>query len=231
MTTLGDAGRGRAALPRLHVVTDDEVLARETFLKTAARVLEAGGGRIALHVRGPATSGARLHAFAAALRPSADAVGSLLLVNDRVDVALAVGAHGVHLGRRSLPVAEVRRIVPPSVLVGVSTHDGGEVEAAARDGVDFAFVGTLYQTASHPGWPGRGVEAMAAVSRLARDLPLLAIGGVTVERTSAVVEAGAHGVAAIRGIWNERDPQAAVRRYLEVLESARGGAEGTRGRA
>ena len=228
MSPLGQVGQARAPLPRLHVVTDDEVLARADFPRTASHVLEAGGARIALHVRGPATHGARLHALAAELRASADAVGALLLVNDRVDVALTVGAHGVHLGRRSLPVTDVRRILPPSAFIGVSTHDDREVEAAVRDGADFAFVGTLYETPSHPGRAGRGVEALAAASGVAPGLPVLAIGGLTVERTSAVLEAGAYGIAVIRGIWNERDPRAAVRRYLEVLESARGAAEGTR---
>ncbi len=221
MTGSVDADRPRHAVPRLHVVTDDEVLARADILDAATRVLEAGGADLAFHVRGPATGGARLHALVVTLGATADSVGALLLVNDRVDVALTAGARGVHLGRRSLPVAEARRLLGRSACIGVSTHTPEEVATAASDGADFVFVGTVYETPTHPGRPGGGPQVVSAARAVEPDLPLVAIGGLNVERTQEVLRAGAHGIALIRGIWNERGPEGAVRRYLQVLEAGR----------
>lgn len=209
----------RSAIPRLHIVTDDAVLSREDVLRVARRVLAAGGADIAFHLRGPNTGGARLYELAVALRDAAEAAGALFLVNDRVDVALSVDARGVHLGRRSLPIAAARWILGPRATFGVSTHTVAEVRTAATDGADFAFVGTVYQTPTHPGRKGEGPELLASARQIATDLSLLAIGGVSVERTPEVLAAGADGVAVIRGIWSERDPEAAVKRYLEMLEA------------
>ncbi|MDT8342467.1 MAG: thiamine phosphate synthase, partial [Longimicrobiales bacterium] len=90
-------------VPPLHLVTDDAVLARPGFRGAAEAALEAGGARVALHLRGPGTNGGPLYRLAVALVPAARAAGALLLVNDRVDVAACAGADGVQLGRRSLP--------------------------------------------------------------------------------------------------------------------------------
>jgi thiamine-phosphate pyrophosphorylase len=213
-------------LPRLHLITDDQVLARGDVVTVASRMLEAGGAGVALHVRGPLTPAARLHEIA--LVPCAQSCGASLLVNDRVDVVLTTGAHGVHLGRLSLPVVEARRILGAEAWVGVSTHRPEEAAQAAREGADFAFVGTVYQTPTHPGLPGRGPEAVWEAVAAAPSLPILAIGGVTLDRVGAMLDAGAYGVAVIRGVWLERDPGEAVKRYLEVLHKGVNGATGER---
>ena len=135
-------------IPRLHVVTDDGVLAREDFLVRAREVLEAGSD-VALHLRGPHTSGRRLSDLAGALRDEAIAAGATLLVNDRVDVALCSRVDGAHLGRRSLSPLEARRLLGPDRLVGASVHGVEEAASAAR-GADFLFVGALWATSSHP---------------------------------------------------------------------------------
>lgn len=202
-------------IPRLHVVTDDEVLARKDFRARALEILEAGGP-IVLHLRGPHATGRRLVELAGALRDPAATFGAKLLVNDRVDVALCLGLDGAHLGHRSLPPAQARGLLGPDRLVGASVHGVKEAVEAARGGADFLFVGALWATPSHP-------DAKPAGPRLIRDVgatvsvPLLGIGGVTPERVPAILEAGGHGAAVISGVWNAPSSGDAVQAYLQAL--------------
>jgi thiamine-phosphate diphosphorylase len=216
-------------IPKLHVVTDDEILARPDF-ETRARevfeVLEARepddeevvGGSVALHIRGARTTGRRLTRLARILCERAASSGVLLVVNDRLDVALAVEAAGVHLGARSLPAAEARCLLGASRLLGVSVRSASEAEEAAKSGADYLFVGTLFETPSHPEAVARGPEFLGLVASRV-DLPLVGIGGVTPERAVAVVASGGHGVAVIRGIWDAPSPQDAVKAYLDAVEA------------
>ena len=139
-------------------------------------------------------------------------------MNDRLDVALAVGAAGVHLGTRSLPPAEARRLLGASRLLGVSVHSASAAAAAARAGADYLFVGTLFETPSHTGAALKGAEFMGSVASRV-ELPLIGIGGVTLERAPEVLASGGHGVAAIGGIWGSPSPPDAVRAYLDVVEA------------
>ena len=214
MTRASPAPRGR--VPVLHVVTDDAVLARARFVDGARAAMEVGGPHLALHLRGHATPGGRIFTLASELRSWAQSYGSLLVVNDRVDVALAAGLHAVQLGERSLPVADARRLLGPEVAVGASIHDPMGAAAAARDGSAWLFVGTLYSTPSHPEHPGAGCEALVRVAEAVK-VPLVGIGGITVGRVAEVRDHGAHGVAVIRGVWNAPDPVRAVRDYLVAL--------------
>jgi thiamine-phosphate pyrophosphorylase len=139
-----------------------------------------------------------------------DAVtGTPVVVNDRVDIALAAGAHGVHLGADDLPVAEARRL-GPDLLIG-GTCRSRQAAIAARDaGADYAGFGPISATTSKTGLPQPlGVAALEAASDV---LPLIAIGGITPESADAVRAAGAHGIAVIGAIWESRDPVHAVSR-------------------
>jgi thiamine-phosphate diphosphorylase len=207
--------RDSRPLPRLHAVTDDALLGRPDFPELARSVLTAGRERVALQLRGRGTSGARLYELAAALRPAARAVGALLLVNDRVDVARVVDLDGVHLASQSLPPVVARQLLPPERWVGLSVHDPVGARAAAEH-ADYLVVGTVFATPSHPGRTGAGPELVARV-RAAASLPLLAIGGIGPERVPEVVAAGASGVAVLSGIWGAPDPGAAVTEYLRRL--------------
>ena len=202
-------------IPPLHVVTDDVLLARSDFLLSARRVLAAGGRRLALHIRGHATPGERIYGLAADLKAAASAAGAFLVANDRVDVALAAGLDGVHLGRLSMAPAVVRPLLREGTWVGVSVHDPEEAQAAGAD-ADYLVMGTVFATASHPGRTGSGLAGVAHV-RAVVSLPLFATGGVTAERVPEIVAAGAQGVAVLRGIWSRDDPAAAVADYLRVL--------------
>jgi thiamine-phosphate pyrophosphorylase len=198
----------------LHVVTDDGILARPDFPALARTVIEAAGAVATLHLRGHGTTGGRLFALARDLTGPARAAGARLIVNDRIDVALAAGADGVQLGRRSLPVARVRELVG-SRTVGYSAHAADEADGAEADGADFVVIGTIFETPAHAG-RADGVQLIEAAAR-ATTLPLIAIGGVTPDRVAAVLAAGAAGVAARGGVWNTVDPAAAAVAFAQSL--------------
>lgn len=212
------------AVPALHVITDDAVLTRPRFRRDAQGLLEAHGLALALHLRGPATPVRTLFELAEDLVAAARGTEAWVLVNDRVDVALAAGVTGVQLAGRSLAAAAVRRMAPDRVI-GVSTHQPAEVERAEADGADFALVGTIWETRSHPGRPGAGLDRVRSAGRRS-GLPLVAIGGVSPERAAGAREAGAAGVAVLSGIWGTDDPVAAAGEYLEAMRGKDGTHDG-----
>jgi thiamine-phosphate pyrophosphorylase len=139
------------------------------------------------------------------------------LINDRLDVALAAGAAGVHLGGQSVPVEEVARFrakggAPANFLIGRSCHSLDESVAAERDGADYLFFGPVFATPSKAAYgPAQGLEKLATVCRTV-GVPVLAIGGVTLESAAACLEAGAAGVAAIRLFQEAADLDLVVER-------------------
>lgn len=140
------------------------------------------------------------------------------LVNDRVDIALAAGSHGVHLGERSLPPPVARRLLPPGALVGVSVHSLAGAEAAAAAGADYLMFGNVYPTASHPGRPGAGVDALAQIVA-AVDMPVLAVGGITPANVLDVLATGCAGVAVISAILQAPDPARAAAAFREQMDA------------
>ena len=197
------------------MVTDDAVVARPDFLARAAEVVRAGGRSVALHLRAPHASGRRVYELAHALAGVARESGALLLVNDRVDVAMAVGADGAHLGARSLAPTDARILLGPERWLGASVHSEEDAQEAAYGGANFVIAGAVYQTPSHPGRPPAGLAAIEIAA--SPGLPVIAIGGITPERVGEVRRAGAAGVAVVRGVWDEPDAGEAVRRYLGEL--------------
>jgi thiamine-phosphate diphosphorylase len=204
------------ALPPLHVITDDEVLAQPRFVDRATTLLEAHGSSLALHLRGPRTPIRQLLRLAGRLGPVARAVGALFLVNDRTDLALAVDADGVQLGQRSLTAAAARRL-RGGWVIGVSVHGSDEAEAAGSE-ADYLLLGTIWESASHPDRPGTGLGLVRDVHRRGAP-PIVAIGGVTPERAASAGAAGAAGVAVLSGVWSV-DPAAAAGEYLAAFGTA-----------
>jgi thiamine-phosphate pyrophosphorylase len=202
-------------VPRLHLVTDDRVLAAPGFDERATALLEAHGPALALHLRGHGTRGRELFALAAALAGRAATTGSVLLVNDRVDVALAAGC-GAQVGRRSIPVPCARTLLGAGAVLGYSAHGSREARAAVDDGADVILLGTIWPTPSHSGVSGAGLELVAEVAA-SLAAPVIAIGGVTPARAREAVEAGAHGVAVLGGVWDAAEPVSAAARYLEYM--------------
>lgn len=203
-------------LPRLHLVTDDAILRAPDFPARARAVVEAHGPAVALHVRGHGLSARELHGLATSLVEAAAKTGTRLFVNDRIDVALVVGADGVQLGRRSLPVPAARAVIGDRRWIGVSVHSPEEAADAESDGADFVLAGTIYASASHPGEEPAGVGRLREMAR-STTLPVLAIGGIVPERVTEVRRAGAFGVAVLGGAWKAKDPVRAIARYLEAL--------------
>lgn len=199
--------------PPLHAVTDDRVLRLPDFLDRARAV--SLGPEVALHLRG--TLAAReLLRLADALRPITAATGTRLIVHDRVDLARLCDADGVHLPGHGLPVAQVRRCLGAGILLGQSTHSGDAARSAVTAGADYAFLGAIWPTASHPDRAPLGAAAL----RDALPAPVIAIGGVTAPRAAEARAAGACGVAAIRALWDATDPAAAARALLLSFQHA-----------
>ena len=209
------------SVPRFHVVTDDHVLSDSGFLSRAAEVLEEGGAAVCLHLRGPATSGHHFYDLALHLKTVAEAAGAHLIVNDRVDIAMAVGLNAVHLGRRSLSVSETRRLVPLS-SIGASCHDAVEVSSAREADASWIILGNIFETASHPERLGLGLHALQEVVVLADYVPVIAIGGVTIERVPGVLASGAWGVAVMSGVWGAESPSKASSEYISMLQADTG---------
>jgi thiamine-phosphate diphosphorylase len=141
----------------------------------------------------------------------------MVLVNDRLDVALALPVDGVQLRETSLAVSDARRLLGADRWIGASVHGAERAVQAEDEGADFLVVGTLFATATHPGRAGQGPGVLAEVLASC-ELPLVVIGGVTPERAGEARRAGAYGVAALGGVWRAADPAAAVREYLQAIE-------------
>jgi thiamine-phosphate pyrophosphorylase len=198
-------------VPPLHIVTDDEVVGRTDFVDRARLILEVGGPNLVFHLRAARASGRRMHDLSCVIG-SAIADGAVLLVNDRIDVALAA-ADGAQVGARGVRVRDARRMLGPDRLLGVSVHTAAEAIDVAAEGADFVVAGTIWPTPSHPGREGAGPELIREIA--SSHIAVVAIGGVTPERAAEAREAGASGIAVIRGVWDAVDPAEAVREYLE----------------
>lgn len=213
----GAEATGRPArLPGLHVLAGDGVLAAKDWHRRLWPVAEAGGDALALHLRARRTPAARLFEVARGLAEATRTFGTLVVVNDRVDVALAAGAGGVHLREDSLPAGVVSAIAGPRIRVGRSIHAVRQAAELRGETLDYLFVGAAYATASHPERSPAGPDAVAAAVAPA-GRPVLAIGGVTPGRVRELAPLGVHGVAVMSGVWSRRDPARAVTRYLQVL--------------
>jgi thiamine-phosphate diphosphorylase len=207
----------RDDIPVLHAVTTDDIVADPGFVARAAAVMRAAGARGAVHLRAHEPSAARLYAVALALVDVQAASGAWVVVNDRVDVARAAGARGAQLTGRSLALADARRVAAGALRLGASVHSADEARRAAGDGADWVVAGHVFQTRSHPGVPGRGLDFVRELVAAA-EVPVVAIGGVTPADVPALRAAGVHGVAAIRGVWAAADVERAVTAYLSSYE-------------
>jgi thiamine-phosphate pyrophosphorylase len=212
-TTPGDATRARPTLPRLHVLTpqgaDEDVLA-------VVDAALAGGARC-VQVRAKGRTDRQLLALAAEVVARCRVVDAACVVNDRVDVALAVGADGVHLGADDLPVEVARQLVGERLWVGGTARDPDRARALVAAGADYLGVGPVHATATKDGLPAPLGTARLAEVAAAVAVPVLAIAGITAARVPAVLAAGAHGVAVVGAVAGAADPRAATRELLATL--------------
>lgn len=211
-------------IPRIHAVTDDLILAHPEFTSRARGVMHALGPRGAVHLRARYLTAAQIYAIALALGDAQERTECWLVVNERLDVALAAKTRGAQLTSRSITVADAR-LVAGDLPIGASIHSASEAVAAERDGATWVVAGHVYATGSHEGMPGRGVSLVSDVAR-STTLPCIAIGGVRPEYVAALRDAGAYGVAAITGIWGAPSAEAAASDYLSHYDGDGAGARG-----
>lgn len=213
------AGRPRRALPTpLYLVTDRAQTAGRPLIDVVEAAL-CGGARL-IQLREKDLSGLALTRLGDALCAAGRRHGALILVNDRVDVALAVGADGAHLARTAMRPADVRPLLGPDRWIGASAHSLDEAREAEASGADFVVFGPVFATPSKAAYgPPVGLDALRTV-KASLAVPVLAIGGIKVENLDQVVRAGADGFAVISAILADADPEAATRRLLEAWARA-----------
>ena len=200
-------------------VITDEVLARPRALSGVVREALAGGAPT-IQLRLKSASARELLEAAQTLMPVVRSAGALFIVNDRLDVALAAGADGVHLGPDDLPVKDVRRVadarsgVADTFIVGYSTDTTDEAARAEAEGADYLGVGAVYATANKS--DAGDVIGLKGLRRVVRavSIPVVAIGGITPERAPAVAKTGACGSATIGAVMSAAEPAEAVRELL-----------------
>jgi thiamine-phosphate pyrophosphorylase len=205
---------------RLYPILDID-LCRERGLDPLA-TLDAflEGGADLIQIRDKTSSTDSRLALADAVVARAHAAGARIVVNDRADIARLAGADGVHVGQDDLPVTDVRGIVGPEAIVGLSTHDAAQIEEGAQTTATYLAVGPVFGTRTkQTGYAARGLELVALAAATGK--PVVAIGGITLERAPEVIAAGAVSVAVISDLLVDRNPAARVRAFLERLSSIR----------
>lgn len=203
----------------LYLITDRTQTAGRELPAVVAEAL-AGGVRC-VQLREKDLCGGELYQLAKTLRLLTRAHHSRLVINDRLDIALAVEADGVHLGSASLPVSVARRILGPHALIGYSAHSPAEAERAAEDGASFVTFGPVYHTPSKAcyGAPLGTKELTQVANTLA--IPVFALGGIKPDTLADTMKSGCHGVALISAIISDEQPKNAAQKILAILNGTR----------
>lgn len=203
---------------RVYVITESRHARGRSHREIAEAAIRGGATAVQLRMKDePARA---ILDAARAIGPLCRAAGVALIVNDRVDIALMAGADGVHIGQDDLPAADVRALMGPRALIGVSAATVEEAADAERAGADYVGVGSIYATATKadagaPVGPGRVTEIRRAVR-----VPIVGVGGITPGNAAAVIHAGAQGVAVVTAVALADDMSAAVRRLREAVDGA-----------
>jgi len=202
-------------LPPLYVILDAALLTSPEV--EVAKKLNDAGVRL-FQYRNKRGSTRELFQASSALAAELSQRGALLFVNDRPDIAYLSGASGVHVGQNDLPVPESRAVMGKGKFLGVSTHNLEQFSAAAASDADYIAVGPIFATDSKANPDPVVGTAMIQKARKLTQKPIVAIGGISLERAREVVEAGADSVAIISDVLRANDPAGRARQYLELLE-------------
>lgn len=203
----------------MYVITDRVVGQGRTHEEMTAGAI--AGGATVVQLRDKTATTQQLVDAASRMLPLTRRANIPLIINDRVDVALAVDADGAHVGQDDLPASHARRLLGPAKILGVSAGTIAEARAAERDGANYVGVGPVFQAlAKADAGPPIGIDALAQIVR-AVAVPVVAIGGILHHHVAAVMGTGASGVAVINAVLAEPDIAGATRRLGEIVRSAR----------
>lgn len=209
----------------LYVITDATLMDERSHLEIARAALE--GGADAVQLRDKSSPAMNLCRLAGEIQPMARKFGAAFVVNDRVDVALVAGADGAHVGQADLPGRDARRILPRPLILGISAGSRDEARRAERAGADYIGVGPVFATGSKPdAREALGLRTLEQITA-AVSIPVVAIGGITLENVTGVFGAGASGAAVLSAVVGAEDMTAATRafkrRIAEVRRNVGGG--------
>jgi len=202
---------------KLYLITDRRLFTDDDLLFTAVDEALKGGVQ-AVQLREKDLETRRLLSMAYSLRELTSGYRAKLFINDRVDIALAVDADGVHLGGDSMPAFAARKAAGEAMLIGVSAHSIGEAKKAEEEGADFVTLGPVFETPSkikygHPLGPELLREVMGKIF-----IPVFAIGGIKKERVGSVLESGATGIALISAILGSEDIRSNTEEFMRLLK-------------
>jgi thiamine-phosphate pyrophosphorylase len=215
---------------RLYLISDRRLAAAGGGLISTIEAALAGAadsnspGAVAVQLREKDLDARELYELALALRPICTRFGAPLLVNDRIDVAIAAGADGAHLASNSFTIADARVLLGPGRFIGISTHSAEEVAMAAAHGADFAVFGPIYDPLSKGAYgPAKGLTALADAVKAAEGMPLYALGGINRVRAGEIAalppSTRPTGVAAIGAVFGTSTPAVAARELIEALQA------------
>ncbi len=205
---------------RLYLLTPPRLDDLDTFARDLAATL-AAGDVAALQIRLKDVSDADIRAAYRALAPIAQNAGVAVLINDRVDLAQALGADGVHLGQDDMPLREARKILGPQAMIGATAHNSRHLAMlAGESSADYVRVGGLFESAAKTPKPQAATGLLSWWSELF-EIPCVAIGGITADNCAPLVQAGADFLAVCGGVWNAPDgPAEAVRAFNATIKKA-----------
>ena len=199
----------------IYLVTDEGCLQGRALLDCVREALD--GGVTLVQYRAKTASSAEMYNEALQLKALCDSFNVPLIINDRLDIAMAVGAAGVHLGQDDLPCAAARKILGEDYIIGVSAHNPAEAVEALERGADYLGCGAVFGTATKADVKKLGTEGLTAICR-EKGLPVVGIGGVTADNYREVRAAGADGAAIVSGILAQPDIRTTVRAIAKVSE-------------
>lgn len=199
----------------IYLVTDEACLHGRPLLECVEEALAAGVTLV--QYRAKAADGGVLYAEACKLKELCDKYNVPLIINDRLDIALAVGAAGVHLGQDDLPCAVARRLLGEDFIIGVSAHNPAEAVQAVSEGADYLGCGAVFGTATKHDVAKLGLENLRAI-RKAVAVPMVGIGGITADNYAEVLATGANGAAIVSGILAQDDISAVVKKLVATKQ-------------
>jgi thiamine-phosphate pyrophosphorylase len=203
----------------LYVITDEEIAGGLPHAEIARRAI--AGGADVIQLRDKVCGCREFNRIGRILREITKKSGTLFIINDRLDVALACGADGVHLGQDDIRVDVARQLAPSGFIIGISVRTVDEAVRAERDGVDYVALSPVFSTRSkYNAGPGQGLNVLQEIRRNV-SVPVLAIGGINRDNVCEVIAAGADGVAVISGVVGSPDITAAARELKNLISGSR----------